>query len=71
MVGNPRGVIQQHTGGGDLAADALGDGGPVFGGKGGGGGGIGLGFADVFALGFAEAHFVCFNFVEVCGFQAA
>ena len=51
MVGNPRGVIQQHTGGGDLAADALGDGGPVFGGKGGVGGvGFELGFVGDFGF---------------------
>lgn len=51
LVGNPRGVIQQHTGGGDLAADALGDGGPVFGGKGGVGGvGFELGFVGDFGF---------------------
>ena len=52
LVGDPCGVVKQHTRGGDLAADALGDGRPVFGGKGGEGGGLG---------------FVCFNFVEVFG----
>ena len=49
LVGNPRGVIQQHTGGGDLVADALGDGCPVFGGEWGVGGvGFGLGFVEGF-----------------------
>jgi len=51
-------VIKQHAGGGDLAADALDDGCPVFGGKG------GVGGVGVFGLGCAERYFVCFCFID-------
>lgn len=51
LVGDPCGVVKQHARGGNLAADALGDGGPVFGGEWGVGGvGFGLGFVGGFGF---------------------